>query len=272
VDDASEDKCYCELESNLSAIGNVKLFRNKRNLGLVRNWNECIRLARGKWLSLLCSDDYFISGGLLRIKNIIQESEPCLVIQAPHLSEERILLKAGRESVKMFRLPLVSGTTWNAKISKDLGGFDEELKYSPDAEYWFRIAASYDILQIRDPIAAYTSHEGNYMWETWRKPDFIDQIRLVASKNAAYFIDTYDSQVLKDFQARAVRDTILTMMGASADSHRHSLFFHSLNLGVENGLAPILLLKAIINYVCEISFLLKLKSAIGRCVRSFKNK
>ena len=268
VDDGSEDNCYKELESKLAGIENVILFSNSSNLGLVRNWNKCIRLAKGEWLSLLCSDDYFLPGGLCRLRGIIEGMDPCLVIQAPYISEERLRLKAGQDSVRLLHLPFVSGTTWNARISRELGGFDEELKYSPDAEYWFRMAARYDTLQIRDAFAVYTSHEGNYMWETWRKPDFIEQIRLVASKNAAHFIDFDKATAIRAFQAAAVRDTILTMMGESAGSRRHRLFFHAFHLALENRIAPGLLIRAVVNYFFEILWLRKIKSTIGRVARS----
>ena len=59
VDDAGPEPARVQVE----AIGDVRItyVRNERNLGLARNWNECIRLSRGPLVTVLHADDRLLA-------------------------------------------------------------------------------------------------------------------------------------------------------------------------------------------------------------------
>lgn len=42
----------------------IRAFQNKRNLGLVGNWNACIAKAEGTWIKFLFQDDTMVSSCL----------------------------------------------------------------------------------------------------------------------------------------------------------------------------------------------------------------
>ena len=56
VDNASQTKSF-ETQITKTANSNIKYYRNHKNLGMVGNWNECIKLTTTEWLTILHDDD-----------------------------------------------------------------------------------------------------------------------------------------------------------------------------------------------------------------------
>lgn len=57
VDNASTDNTYKICESYAQNDSRILLFKNKENIGPIRNWNICIDKAHGKYGKILFSDD-----------------------------------------------------------------------------------------------------------------------------------------------------------------------------------------------------------------------
>lgn len=57
VNDDNSNHTKFEDICNSFKDGRIKYFRNKENIGLFANWNKCIELASGDFVSILCSDD-----------------------------------------------------------------------------------------------------------------------------------------------------------------------------------------------------------------------
>jgi glycosyltransferase involved in cell wall biosynthesis len=188
VDNASEPALFEELQRQLGSRPGIRLFRNESNLGMVRNWNRCLEQARGEWLGLLCSDDRYRPGAIERFREIVgMQQEPALIIQCPTSDLELAVVPAGSDTVRNLRLPIASGNFWHRRVYEQVGGFDERFEYSADAEYWYRAAFSFPVVKVREPFAVYMPHEDNYMWATWRRPDYLQQTKLLARTVAGYF-------------------------------------------------------------------------------------
>ena len=178
-DNDSKAEISEKLENYCSKKVGLKFYKNQSNIGMTPNWNQAIKYASGTWISLLCSDDEFESDGFERAHRLLKTlNEPCLVVQNPTLESSKVL-KAGKEAAKKINLPIASGNFLHEDCVKNCGYFDERLKYSPDAEYWIRIATMYDIVIYPNTFAKYNLHSDNYMWETWLKEDIIDQMILI---------------------------------------------------------------------------------------------
>ena len=57
VDNASTDETWDVCRDYAAKDDRVRIFRNKRNLGPVQNWQKCLEEARGQFATLLFSDD-----------------------------------------------------------------------------------------------------------------------------------------------------------------------------------------------------------------------
>ena len=63
VDNASELENVAIVRRFLELSGRpVRYYRNHANVGVFRNWNRCLRLARGEWVSVLNDDDLLKPG------------------------------------------------------------------------------------------------------------------------------------------------------------------------------------------------------------------
>jgi len=169
-DNCSPPEIVEKLSKFSLSFSNIRLSTNPTNVGMVKNWNLSIKKTQGLWICLVCSDDLFVNEGVDRILAAAKQmSYPCLVVQDPAIGAPSEFCGPGVECVRNLRLPIVSGNFWHSEITAVMGGFDERLRYSPDAEFWYRIASKYSVLKLRDPIAVYRNHEHNYAYSTWTK-------------------------------------------------------------------------------------------------------
>lgn len=196
TDNNSTPEIFKEVEAFCLNYSNINLYKNPVDFGMVKNWNECIGKAQGRWICFICSDDVFCTGGVARILDLIKEiNKVCLVIQSPTLTNERTDCEAGYKTVAQLNFPIVSGNFWHREITDQLGGFDERIKYSPDAEFWVRITKTYPVIKLKEPIARYISHADNYAYTTWTKDDFLDQVGLITEITYPYF---HEGEVLPE--------------------------------------------------------------------------
>ncbi len=214
VDDSSREPIAGQLQDGLRGYPQVKFYRNEVNLGMVRNWNACISHASGQWMGILCDDDCYREGATERAVAIMKNtSKHSLILQDTSLNEDMVCCAAGRETLRTLRLPIVSGNFWHRKIVDEMGGFDERFIYSADAEYWYRIAGRFPVVKVKTPFAVYKRHEKNYMWATWRKPDFLEQTEALGRRVASYAYD--DQKTIEKMTDNGLWSTLLTIIEAA---------------------------------------------------------
>jgi glycosyltransferase involved in cell wall biosynthesis len=236
-DDHSDHEIFQKLKIHLSEYSNISLFRSAVRLGMVKNWNESINKARGEWICFICDDDLFHPNGVSRIIQLIKKiTTASLVIQSPTITTEKEFLEPGVEAVRELNFPLVSGNFWHRQITDRLGGFDERIKYSPDAEFWYRIAFNYPVVKIKEPFAKYISHEHNYAFTTWMKADFLDQVGLICKINSTYFNGKDGATLNNTIDAEEIGkdQTILTILKTTCmRTSKKQIFIKYYKIGLE---------------------------------------
>jgi glycosyltransferase involved in cell wall biosynthesis len=187
VDDNSDEKCWLELKGAASLHDNVRLFRNQQNIGMTPNWNKTIEHAKGTWLGFICDDDMYKEDALSRIRALIGKiTVPCLIIQNSQIEKDEEWLEKGVETVNKMALPPASGQFWHREITDKLGGFDKRIKYCPDDEFWVRMAYYYPVLRVKEMLVNPYQHDTNFMWEIFRRPDFLQQVTLSIKIRSQY--------------------------------------------------------------------------------------
>lgn len=72
VDNCSNDNTYNIVNSLKNKDQRIKLFRNKENIGPVKNWLKCVDIAKGEFIKILWSDDliskYYVTNTLKLFK------------------------------------------------------------------------------------------------------------------------------------------------------------------------------------------------------------
>jgi glycosyltransferase involved in cell wall biosynthesis len=228
IDDGSDPGTYAKLVEELAPYKGVKLSHNDTNIGMVNNWNKCIDNADGSWMSLLCCDDHFKAGAVDRIVELVRNSQPALILQDPSIAEDRLSIGRGVEVLRKLRLPIVSGNVWHRDACRTLGGFDTRLKYSPDGEFWYRIASVYQTVLVREPFAVYECHADNYMWKTWREDDFLQQVELLARINAGYLLPDAPRSERDRFVEERLWATLETVLATSCSPGREDIYLRYL--------------------------------------------
>ncbi len=178
---------------------NVNIECNIPPFGMVKNWNKCLSTGSEPYVSVFHYDDYILPQyseiiksyisrypkvGLIVLGFTVNYSNPILNFKSKikkTLQELRIngkhgisLIPSGDSSIRFLRNinVICSGMIINRSIISDIGKFDENLSFSSDEEYWWRIAKSYDILYINAPLVCYRYHRNNYQFTTWENPMF----------------------------------------------------------------------------------------------------
>jgi glycosyltransferase involved in cell wall biosynthesis len=168
VNDYPDDK---ETEVYLKQIDDnrINYYVNEKNLGLFGNWNRCIELAQGTWISLLNDDDILYPDYLEKVTSILKKpiqidflysahdlvkvknAQQALQILKHHSHGKRIREQKKQEEERLFQKgPLLSkiylldfffehqithplGQLMRKDILLKLGGYNED--YYPSADW-----------------------------------------------------------------------------------------------------------------------------------------
>ena len=163
-------------------------------LGLVQNWNYCLREAQGKYVKFLFQDDLLDPECLNKLLDLAEQDEQIGLV----FSKRRILLGDGSkepeddwEKMNWFLFDLHKHWTQLARIQsgadllndpkflqeplnkigepttvllrksalEEVGFFDESLRQAVDSEMWFRILTKYKCGFVDECLSTYRVHE-----------------------------------------------------------------------------------------------------------------
>lgn len=81
VDDCSRDRT-CDVTQSYANKFNlpVKLFKNSRNLGILKTISRATALTSGKYLSLFASDDVYLDNGLLPLLSTLEKNQNVVIV------------------------------------------------------------------------------------------------------------------------------------------------------------------------------------------------
>ena len=157
----------------------LRLFRNQKNVGMFGNWNRCIELARGDWVSILNDDDLLKDNWLKSISIPLSgramqatavevfgdynwaSSRKSFLGKALEALENLILMRGARYKVTASDIFLGNpvhaslGVLMNRDAALELGGYNEE--YWPISDYVFNVRYSLALgaFVLREPLAMY---------------------------------------------------------------------------------------------------------------------
>lgn len=155
--------------------GRIDFHRNHSNLGPTRNFNNCLRRSKGRYIHILHGDDYVEGGFYSTIRNMIQ-NEPSFGLYGTRsfvmdangilewISPKFAELKPKGHTTLPFAqsnhlyFPAMVINRYSVEIS---GGFDEGFGHVADWEMWVRLMFYHGGLMSNIPKAYYRWFDQN---------------------------------------------------------------------------------------------------------------
>jgi len=181
-DDASTD----DTPGVVASFGDPRLrgFRQARNVGIARNRNSCLSVARGRYLAWLDGDDIYRPEMLALQSALLDRSRRVGLVHGNHdvIGEDGRTLPAWpppftedtiEPGLDAFRELILSNyvTTSTVLVRREcydrVGTYAAELARSgEDWELWLRIALRFDIAYTVERVASYRQHPASSSNET----------------------------------------------------------------------------------------------------------
>jgi glycosyltransferase involved in cell wall biosynthesis len=206
VDDCSGDETEEIVKGYASGDPRVIFKVNDCNLGLVANWNLCLKMARGRYVKFLFQDDIFISGECLRKMVEILDADPAVSLVA----SSRRLINGDSEVLKDESFFRSSVSTDGFDIirysilkhgniigepsavlfrkAQSVRGFNQNYRQIVDLEMWFHLLEQGRFVYIEEPLCGFRVHSGQQTHKNVRGLVHIDDFNLLYTE---YFIKHY---------------------------------------------------------------------------------
>lgn len=221
VDDCSTDTTVEIVRS--FADPRVRLRRNAARLGIPRNWNHCLELARGEYVCLFHQDDVMLPGNLQRKVHILA-SDPAIgfvhsaaevVIEDSAPSQLGSWIEKATEDFTveglsyfrklLFRGDCICAPTVVARRQKllDLGSFDEELGYACDYEMWMKMCVESHVAFLSQPLIRYRWHSKNAS-HAYRFEGGVEECLIASRRAVQYYLERTGRREEKDLWESAL--------------------------------------------------------------------
>jgi GT2 family glycosyltransferase len=205
VDDHSSDNTLDIVRS--FADSRLSIHQNEKRLGIPRNWNHCLALAQGEYVCLFHQDDVMMPENLERkIKilaadvsiNFVHSAAEIRLENSAPVALDNWIEDAQQDFVAdgsiyfrklFFHGNLVCAPTVVTRRQQllELGGFDEELGYTPDYEMWLKMCVTGRVAFFSQPLLRYRWH-GTNASHAYRFRRGVEEMFLARRRALAYFV------------------------------------------------------------------------------------
>ena len=196
-DDRSEDDTIAI--ARRIAGDRARIVVNENRLGLGANWNRCVELCETPLIALFHQDDVMLPGhlaahldrfsddenqtlGMVASASIViddrGESVPERISPPGRLGENNQTFPRGE-----FRRALVaatpvrcSATTIRKSVYDQIGGYNVNLKYVIDWEYWIRLGSAFEVAWLAAPTVSIRRHQASESSRLARGISDLDEI------------------------------------------------------------------------------------------------
>ena len=160
IDDASTDDTIEKLKE---FDNRIQVIRHSDNRGVSSARNSGINKAKGKYIALLDSDDYWLPEKLRVQTDFFNKNPDAVILQARELwirkgkrvnPAQKHLKPSGDIFIPSLKLCLVSPSAvmFKKSLLNEVGMFDEEFPVCEDYDLWLRIAYKYPVYLIEQDL------------------------------------------------------------------------------------------------------------------------
>lgn len=207
IDNCSTDNSWKIIKS---FDNKIKAIRNKKNIGSTSNFNKCIRLANGKYMKILHSDDVLERSCIEKQVNIMEKNRnvgfaygKTIIIDEKNNEIEDIsfytkdIVTKGIDKLDELLCGnhiMFPSVMLRKKCVDDVGFFDPRLYYCNDWDLWMRICMKYDAVYLKETMAFYRIHSKS-SWRAFEKDKVSGTYQLNCLNKI--FSKIHDEKILK---------------------------------------------------------------------------
>ena len=138
-----------------------------KGVGLAKACNIGIASSNGEYIIRLDADDYFDENILFLESNILDNDPHIHMVYPDHYRINKYgeivdscRLQRVNDEVKLLdRSPLAAGAMFRRECYDDIGGYNEELRYQEDYDFWIRFVEKYNVYNVNLPLMYYRKHD-----------------------------------------------------------------------------------------------------------------
>ena len=156
IDDKSIDETKFVLE-HFQNLENLRIVKNKKNLGLPKCLNKAIKLSRGRYLIRVDSDDYVHRNFLFMTKFYLDKNREYQAVAVDYVqidNYERVISK-----VNSRKKEIACGIMYRKECLIDIGLYNEKFKMREGHEINKRFKKRYKIGRLEMPLYKYRIHQ-----------------------------------------------------------------------------------------------------------------
>ncbi|GEM_PF-357221 len=135
-------------------------------VGLAKAANTGIRQSSGEYIVRLDADDYFDENILLVLNNVLDRHPEYGMVFPDYyriskhgdIIDQVRQLKVNDEVKLLDRSALAAGALYRRSCFNELAGYNEELRYQEDYDYWIRFIDRFHVHNVRLPLMYYRQH------------------------------------------------------------------------------------------------------------------
>ena len=188
-DDGSSDKTIEIIQAYQKNNSKIKFYKNESNLGLVANWNKCIKKSAGEWIKFVFQDDYISRDCLAEFAQLVNSQTKLIVSKRNFLLPDdindkdrkyynqsvRTLENTGYYITNQFPIKIISTLAvenicmnfiaepslvlFKKDVIEIIGEFDSEFKQICDLEFLQRIATNYGLTYLPKKNCYFRIHQ-----------------------------------------------------------------------------------------------------------------
>jgi glycosyltransferase involved in cell wall biosynthesis len=227
----------CSPQGDVAAIveevgrGRVEYYRQPQNIGITKNFQACIELARGQLVHLLHGDDCVREGFYPKIQQLFSKHPEIGAAFCRHIimdenghwqhisvleqPESGVLPSQWLKELAGFIRIQTPSIVVRREVYEKLGAFDDRLPVVGDWEMWVRVAAYYPIGYEAEPLALYRKHSNSSTNRTVSNGSYFRQLHEAVNIFQEYLPDAIADQAYKlamqncAFHTLEIADSIL---------------------------------------------------------------
>ncbi|MCT7968523.1 glycosyltransferase [Laspinema sp. D1] len=241
IDDGSTDGT-AEI---LNDYGSTLRYIYQKNKGQGAARNVGIRACNGEYIAFLDSDDMWLPNKLERQMALIDSGSSinfvyCDVEVFEHLSGQRLFLahqlfkpyEGNNIASKLLINNFIFSCTplINKKVFEEVGYFDESrlLQGLEDWDMWLRIAASYPLAWIPEPLGRYRIHDANMIGNSNYDPLKFHQQWIAVIKRITEIYPQVYAPVYSQAMSNAYWNTSAKLLSKSQNSQARQLLYSAI--------------------------------------------